>query len=564
MKKQVLCTALAAALALMLAVPAAARENKIGDVVGHTYYTDIAAWIDGRSLRSYNIGGETAVVAEDLREYGFSVVWDGEARTLTVERDLSVPISGSYQAPVETSAVGTVSGDIYWTDIKTYVQGEEVEGFALNGETAIRFSELSRAGTLTWDGVSRDASLTLTQPWTAEIGFASEAAENPNADAGDIQLTVRALRRGGTVTLSAQGSTGGLAGVWMDQNGLSCSFYPSSLFLNRSYGASYNRLREIQPELGPVKKAPEQLQEIAQVFQVRKNGHPVEGSLWFGKLTDGRPVLDFDFNQVQEMQDGDELVLYFGDVASLSGNTESQTVAPALTEGPMEAALDELKADVEEWMAVTEGNSYWEMYPNEQGTLFLGHYSGTTQGSTTKVIQVSHTGERMDLTEQLPGDLASYFAPRDIQVDDTERYVTFHAVIRGGMDNGTGSVNGDADYHFTFDVETGKLTWEPVLPSEDPENQSGDPMVVKLNELKANVRNWIATAGSINSGWEEFPNAHGVLFVAYYAGTPHGGSTEMVQVYDSGDAWYVSGMLPSYPAPYFAPGTSRWMRPAGM
>lgn len=51
---------------------------------------------------------------------------------------------------------------------------------------------------------------------------------------------------------------------------------PSSLFLNRSYGASYDRLREIQPEPGPAEKTPEQLQEIAQVFQVRKNGRPVE------------------------------------------------------------------------------------------------------------------------------------------------------------------------------------------------------------------------------------------------------------------------------------------------
>ena len=84
MKRQILCTAFAAALTLTLAVPAAAEENKIGDVVGHTYYTDIAARINGHPLRSYNIGGETAVVAEDLREYGFSVVWDGEARTLTV------------------------------------------------------------------------------------------------------------------------------------------------------------------------------------------------------------------------------------------------------------------------------------------------------------------------------------------------------------------------------------------------------------------------------------------------------------------------------------------------
>lgn len=269
--KRFIGAALSAALALTLAVPAAAEENKIGDVVGHTYYTDITAQIDGHPLPSYNIGGETAVVAEDLREYGFSVVWDGEARTLTVERDLEGAVTGDYQPQGQTQTVGAQAGDIYYTDIKTYVQGEKVESFALNGETAIRFSELSRAGTVSWNGVSREAALTLVQPWTVEADFDSKAAEDPNADAGDIQLTVRAICRDGAVAMSVQGSTGGLADVWMNQSGLSCSFYPSSLFLNRSYGASYDRLREIQPEPGPAEKTPEQLQEIAQVFQVRKN-----------------------------------------------------------------------------------------------------------------------------------------------------------------------------------------------------------------------------------------------------------------------------------------------------
>ena len=103
--KRFIGAALSAALALTLAVPAAAEENKIGDVVGHTYYTDITAQIDGHPLPSYNIGGETAVVAEDLREYGFSVVWDGEARTLTVERDLEGAVTGDYQPQGQTQTL---------------------------------------------------------------------------------------------------------------------------------------------------------------------------------------------------------------------------------------------------------------------------------------------------------------------------------------------------------------------------------------------------------------------------------------------------------------------------
>lgn len=293
MKKQVLCTALAAALALMLAVPAAARENKIGDVVGHTYYTDITAWIDGRSLRSYNIGGETAVVAEDLREYGFSVIWDGEARTLTVERDLSVPISGSYQAPVETGTVGTVSGDIYWTDIKTYVQGEEVEGFALNGETAIRFSELSRAGTLTWAKSDRTAFLTLA-------------------------------------------------------------------------------------------------------------------------------------------------------------------------EDPMEFALERLEQEVRDWQVSGGSNSSWKRFPNAYGVLLQRNYSGTPHGGITNLTQVYFNGRELNIGELLPSYPASYLAPREVQVDETGRYVTFITPVKEVLDYTAGTAKDYGDCRCVFDLEEKTVTWEPL------------------------------------------------------------------------------------------------------
>ena len=132
-------------------------------MVGHTYYTDITAQIDGHTLRSYNIGGTTAVVAEDLKDYGFTVTWNEAARTLTVERNLGAKINGDYQPQEQTQTVGAVSGDIYATDIKTYVQGEEVVSFALNGETAIALSQLERTGILTWNAESRTAELTLAE-----------------------------------------------------------------------------------------------------------------------------------------------------------------------------------------------------------------------------------------------------------------------------------------------------------------------------------------------------------------------------------------------------------------
>ncbi len=37
-----------------------------GDIVGHIYSTDIRAYINGVEVESYNIGGKTAVVIEDV------------------------------------------------------------------------------------------------------------------------------------------------------------------------------------------------------------------------------------------------------------------------------------------------------------------------------------------------------------------------------------------------------------------------------------------------------------------------------------------------------------------
>ena len=37
-----------------------------GDVIGNIYSTDIRAYINGVEVESYNIGGRTAVVIEDI------------------------------------------------------------------------------------------------------------------------------------------------------------------------------------------------------------------------------------------------------------------------------------------------------------------------------------------------------------------------------------------------------------------------------------------------------------------------------------------------------------------
>ncbi len=56
----------------------------IGDDVGDVLATDIKAYVQGKPIRSMNIDGYTAVVAEDLRQYGFDVVWTPADRKVTI------------------------------------------------------------------------------------------------------------------------------------------------------------------------------------------------------------------------------------------------------------------------------------------------------------------------------------------------------------------------------------------------------------------------------------------------------------------------------------------------
>lgn len=108
-----------------------------GDVVGKIYSTDIKACINGVWVESYNIGGRTVVIAEDVTKlYKYS----DDLRTLIIDdfspENLIAGENSSTQKP------GTVIGNIYETDIKTYFRGKELTAYSLDGKMAIVIEEL--------------------------------------------------------------------------------------------------------------------------------------------------------------------------------------------------------------------------------------------------------------------------------------------------------------------------------------------------------------------------------------------------------------------------------------
>jgi len=140
--------------------------TKNGAVIGHACYTDIRARINGYDIASYNVDGYTYIIAEDLRNYGFDVVWDASKRALYVNKELSesadFDVISTYKTPfIPNKMVGQKSFDLLYTDIRTYVRGKKVQSYNIDGRTIFRFEELSTFGEIKWDSNLKTISIDI-------------------------------------------------------------------------------------------------------------------------------------------------------------------------------------------------------------------------------------------------------------------------------------------------------------------------------------------------------------------------------------------------------------------
>lgn len=169
--KKILFTGAAAACCLTIAVPAFAYAPK---KIGKVYSTDIIAYVNDVPIRSYNYMDQTFVIAEDLRNYGFDVIWNGTDRTVTItppKADTKIELSAEKQQELtKRMTIGRPLYDVYWTDIKTKLDDSltlENDAYAktcnINGQTMILFSELGKYyGKTEWDPENRVAKVTTS------------------------------------------------------------------------------------------------------------------------------------------------------------------------------------------------------------------------------------------------------------------------------------------------------------------------------------------------------------------------------------------------------------------
>lgn len=160
--KKVISIILSTVMMLMISTSVFAAN---GDIIGHIYSTDIRAYINGVEVESYNIGGKTAVVIEDiLREDSHQYVYDDSTRTLkffSLNPDYLVEEKAQNKAKP-----GRVIGNIYETDIKTSIYDAVISTYNIGGKTAVAIEDLGYdnafspiGGKFIWNEKERTISL---------------------------------------------------------------------------------------------------------------------------------------------------------------------------------------------------------------------------------------------------------------------------------------------------------------------------------------------------------------------------------------------------------------------
>ena len=118
----------------------------VGDVIGNIYATDIVTYLNGMKIPSYNIGGETVIVVEDLERYGFQVEWYEESRCLHANASCMPETAPEYVSEKNNNSPGKIIGNIYEKDINVSINENHVEKehiYNIGGKIAIEVSTIS-------------------------------------------------------------------------------------------------------------------------------------------------------------------------------------------------------------------------------------------------------------------------------------------------------------------------------------------------------------------------------------------------------------------------------------
>ena len=148
----------------LLSISVSVSAAQVGDKIGEAVMSDITAYINNYPISSYVINDYAVIIAEDLRNYGCDVLYDESARVLSITKSAT---NNQFNVPVmyKTSMpTGTYFTDVLYTDIKTFVNGNEVTSFNVNGKTMIVIDQFGKY----MDGYTYDDKNRAAQAWISE------------------------------------------------------------------------------------------------------------------------------------------------------------------------------------------------------------------------------------------------------------------------------------------------------------------------------------------------------------------------------------------------------------
>ncbi|MBO4915577.1 MAG: hypothetical protein J5449_10260, partial [Oscillospiraceae bacterium] len=171
------------------------------------YSTDIRAFINGVEVPSYNIGGRTAIVVEDVLPHYYS----NEMRALMVGSFAPSHIQGGRN--VFAGKIGEVVGQIYETDILTYVYSETVPSWNIGGKTAIAIEDLGGDGIFNgfggryfWNAKERTISLEFLYENAMKLPEDAPYSIIVRIRDGNVRIAETSLEDSGSVVIESEWS----------------------------------------------------------------------------------------------------------------------------------------------------------------------------------------------------------------------------------------------------------------------------------------------------------------------------------------------------------------------
>ena len=135
-------------------------ELEVGDVVGHSVFTNVKTFINGAEIQSYAINDKIFIAVEDLADYYFIVEWDEDANIYNIERDLEY-VETDIPSVIETGKAGDNHLPILFTDIKVYFEGYFIRSYNLDGKVVIFVDDLAAftGADYSWNGETKELTI---------------------------------------------------------------------------------------------------------------------------------------------------------------------------------------------------------------------------------------------------------------------------------------------------------------------------------------------------------------------------------------------------------------------